>query len=58
LLARSSKRFFKSAKEGPTKEQSNGVLENLATVKVAEDRSAYEDQHARIIIMARSKPSN
>jgi len=32
--------------------------ENLATLKVATDRSAYKDRHARIIIVARRTISN
>ena len=49
---------MKSAKENRTKEQSNGVPENLTTLMVASDRSSYKDQHARIIIVARRKISN
>ena len=36
-----------------TKEQSNGVPENLRCNEVVIDRSPYQDRHARIIIMAR-----
>ncbi len=36
----------------------HGVHVFFNTVKVAKDRSAFLDQHARIIIMARSKTSN
>jgi hypothetical protein len=41
-----------------TKEQSNGVLENLLPQEVDRDRSAYKDRHARIIIVARRTISN
>jgi hypothetical protein len=40
---------------GEDEQQSNGVPENLPTIRVVKDRSAYKDQHARIIIVARSK---
>jgi hypothetical protein len=45
-------------RRGKTKEQSNGVPENLTTLLVTIDRSRYKDRHARIIIVARRKNSN
>jgi len=45
-------------REDKTKEQSNGVPENLLPQEVDRDRRAYKDRHARIIIMARRTTSN
>ena len=36
----------------------NGVLENLGCEMVLGNRAIYQDQHARIIIVARRKISN
>ena len=44
--------------EDRTKEQSNGVPENLSRQMVSSNRAIYQDRHARIIIMARRTISN